>query len=86
MSFINAGIQTLLYTLSGCVANLGLTLDHWKLCDKGMDETIYYMKQSYQEQVRGQATLLEHPHIIDPSQHGNDFDKDIKIVSVLPAR
>jgi hypothetical protein len=31
-----------------------------------MDETIYYIKQFYQEQVSGQATLLEHPHIIDP--------------------
>ncbi len=32
-----------------------------------MDETMYYIKQFYQEQVRGQATLLEHQHIIDPS-------------------
>jgi hypothetical protein len=44
-----------------------------------MNETIYYIKQFYQEQVRGQATLLEYPHIIDPSQHAvvNDFDSDI---------
>ncbi len=52
------------------------------MVQSGTDETIYYIKQFYQEQVRpvrGQATLIEHPHIIDPSQHTvvNDFDNDI---------
>ncbi len=41
------------------------------MCDiKEMDETMYYIKQFYQEQIRGQAALLKHPHIIDPSHHG----------------
>ncbi len=77
MSFVAAGIRILLYTLSGGVGYHSI-ID--PLCvTSGMDETICYIKQFYQEQVRGQATLLEHPHIIDPSQHAvvNDFDNNI---------
>ncbi len=56
MSFAAAGIQILLYTLLGGV---GYPLIIDPLCEQyGMDETIYCMKQFYQEQVRGQATLL----------------------------
>jgi hypothetical protein len=65
MSLIAAGIRTLLYTLSGGV---DYHLIIYPLCDKaGRGENIYYIKHFYQEQVRGQATLLEHQHIIDSS-------------------
>jgi hypothetical protein len=45
------------------------------------DETIYYIKKSYQEQVRGQATLPKHQHIINPLTVSmvNDFDNYIII-------
>ncbi len=38
------------------------------------------MKQSYQEQVTGQATLLKHPHTSwTPLSMVDDFDNDIII-------
>ncbi len=43
----------------------------------GMDKIIHYIKQSYQDQVRGQATLPK--HIIDPLSMVYDFDNDIII-------
>jgi hypothetical protein len=47
---------------------------------EGRDETIYYIKQSYQEQVRDQATLFEHQHTSwTPLSMVNDFNNDIII-------
>ncbi len=45
------------------------------------DETIDYIKQSYQEQVRGPATLLKHQHTswTPLSCMVNDFNNDIII-------
>ncbi len=40
---------------------------------EGMDETIYYIKQFYQEQVRGQTTRTS----LTPLSMVNDFDNDI---------
>jgi hypothetical protein len=48
--------------------------------NEGRDESIYYMKQSYQEQVRGQATLLKHQHTSwTPLSMVDEFDNDIII-------
>ena len=71
MSFIAAGIRTLLYTQAGSV---GYHLTNDQLCDNyGRDETIYYMKQYYQEQGRARqpySSTCTSLSFIDPSQHG----------------
>ena len=75
MSLVAAGIQTLLYTLSGGVG-YHLIID--PLCDsKGMDETIYYIKQFFQEQVRARQPYSSTRTSLTPLSMVNDFDNDI---------
>ena len=47
------------------------------MIQKGMNETIYYIKQFYQEQVRGQATYSSTSTSSTPLSMVNDFDNDI---------
>jgi hypothetical protein len=48
---------------------------------KGMDESIYYINQFYQEQVRGQATCSSTSTSLTPLSMVNDFGNDIILLA-----